>query len=198
MCISRQDFTPQRKHYRENLTDFNVTKLIFQFSSDCFLPPLGRWGVYPNTLRAPPELLYVWRIRRIEGQRFSGLVLPLLHLSCFFSGVSYVSLVPFLSHTHTAQKSRTCCRQKKEKKNLNCPAGRWNRWVSCRSHIYENVLKWLGLNLSRPRGGQFKTYAFCTSIWLLWMTAALEVSLFRSRCWFSFFPRVAALRLDYS
>lgn len=46
--------------------------------------------------------------------------------------------------------------------------GRWNRWVSCWSHIYENVLKWLGLNVYRPRGGQFQTYAFC--IWLCWMT----------------------------
>lgn len=59
--------------------------------------------------------------------------------------------------------------------------GRWNRWVSCCSHIYENVLKWLGLNLSRPRGGQFKTYAFCTPIWLCCLTVLLK------KCHF-FFP----------
>lgn len=67
--------------------------------------------------------------------------------------------------------------------------GIWNRWVSC-SHIYENVLKWQGLNLSRPRGGQFKTYAFCSSIWLCWLPVLLKRSNF-----FSVF--FAALRIDY-
>lgn len=60
--------------------------------------------------------------------------------------------------------------------------GRWNRLVSSWSHIYENVLKWLGLNLPRPRGGWFKTYAFCTSIWLRapWKTSHFFP--FQKRC----------------
>lgn len=142
-----------------------MTKLIFQFSPDCFLLPRGRWAVYPNTLRAPPELC-LWNLDNGRAKfvhLFSFFLFPLLPL-CF--GVSLSLSATHILHTYAGH---AVC------KNYTLH-GRWNRWVSCRSHIYENVLKWLGLNLSRPRGGQFKTYAFCTSIWLCRLTE--EVSLF--------------------
>lgn len=55
MSISRRDFTPRRKHWRENQTDFNVTKLIFQFSPDCFPSPWDGGGVHPKTLKTSPD-----------------------------------------------------------------------------------------------------------------------------------------------
>lgn len=80
------------------------------FPPDCFLPPRSRWGVYPNTLWAPPDLC-LWNLDNRET-KFIRLLLSFLSSSPLYVLVCK-SLSFSLCQTYTtAHICWTCCLQK--------------------------------------------------------------------------------------
>lgn len=101
----------------ENQTDFKVTKLIVQFSVDCFLLTSGRGGFASVQIHKEqkPEC---WSVEAKFGP--VSLAVPLGvtdHLSLSLSHKSQKAVHTYSGHTVYRLDSR------------------WNRWVSCWSHM---------------------------------------------------------------
>lgn len=158
-----------------------MTKLIFQFSPDCFLPPPGQVRCLLKCTKN-----FIWITSEEFEEQIAKVWLSLVPFLCSALVVSVLFCCVKLSVTHKLHTyaGHAAFKKFKLQKTHSC----LNRWLPCRDYIYENVLKKLSLNLCRPRG-QYKTYAFCTSIWLCCLTVLLKKSLS--------FHRDAALRLDY-
>lgn len=131
----------------ENQTDFKVTKLIVQFSVDCFPLTSGRGGFASVQIhkKQKPEW---WSAAAKFGP--VSLAVPLgVSFSLFVSQITKklcTHILGILSIVWTADGID------------GCHAGA----------IWE-CAKMAGFKSPQTKRGQFKTFAFCTSIWLCWL-----------------------------